>query len=78
MLTMEGILVSPQTATALLILSTLYLKNWSEILGAVLQKDANLILGESMLDMNSQELKQEDIFANWDISKFLQKIYTYR
>jgi len=75
---MEGILVSPQTATALLILSTLYLKNWSEILGAVLQKDANLILGESMLDMNSQELKQEDIFANWDISKFLQKIYTYR
>ena len=78
MLTVEGILVSPQTATALLILSTLYLKNWSEILGAVLQKDTNLILADSMLDMRNQELKQEDIFANWDISKFLQKIYTYR
>ena len=76
-LTVEGILVSQQTATALLILAILYSKNWSEILGAVLQKDTNLGLAESLLDMKNQELKQEDVFASWDISKFLQKIYAY-
>lgn len=67
--------MSQHTATALLVLLVLYAKNWFKILEDVLQTDKKLAV--SLLDMKNQELKQEDVLADWDLSKFLQDIYTY-
>jgi hypothetical protein len=77
-LTWGGILVSNQTATALLILAILYCQNWLKILCDVLQKDTKLALVGSLLDMKNLEWTREDVLAEWDVSKFLQEIYTYR